>query len=173
MFVLVATSYHIVPLLIARGYSPAYAGLAAGSIGLFALPGRLITAPLADRLPANVVLGGIFCCQAVGLLFLLPSGTWAVWLFVAFFGLGFGAISPVRAALVADLYGLAAFAGISGLLAMFVALARASSPIVTSLFQTRRGYDALVVSLVTLLMIATVFILNVRSGEELPSESAV
>ncbi len=166
MFVLVATSYHIVPLLIARGFSPAYAGLAAGAIGLFALPGRLITAPLADRLPANVVLAGIFACQAAGLLFLLLSGTWAIWAFVVLFGLGFGAISPVRAALVADLYGVAAFAGISGVLAMFVALARAGAPIATSLFQTRRGYDALVVGLVGMLLVAMLFILDVSAGDE-------
>ena len=50
-------------------------------------------------------------------------------LFVVLFGAGFGAITPARAALVADRYGSVSYARISSVLGLFVTGARALAPV--------------------------------------------
>ena len=42
---------HAIPFLLERGYSPAFAAFAVGLIGVSQIPGRLLFAPLAERLP--------------------------------------------------------------------------------------------------------------------------
>ncbi|MEZ4500467.1 MAG: MFS transporter [Thermomicrobiales bacterium] len=60
MFVNVATTVLLIPLLIDRGESARFAAAAAAGIGLLALPGRLIFTPLGDWLPPWAVPGAIF-----------------------------------------------------------------------------------------------------------------
>jgi MFS family permease len=144
MFVNVATTVLLIPLLLDRGESTRFAATAAAAIGLLALPGRLIFTPLGDFLPKFMVPALIFLTQAVALLVLAFSESHAgVWLFVLLFGIGFGAISPARASLVADLYGVAAFASISGVLALIVTLSRAAGPIGASLIDSLSDSDRL------------------------------
>src|SRR5262249_6920627 len=110
-----AVNVHLVPYLTEEGFGQEFAVAAAGLIGLMALPGRLIFTPLGDRVPRSLVAAAIFMLQAVSLVVLLwshdPVGVIA---FVVLFGAGFGAITPARAALVADFYGPARYASING-----------------------------------------------------------
>jgi len=133
---------HLIPYLIGQGYEPSFAAQAAGLIGLLALPGRLIFTPLGGYLPRRLVTAGLFLLQAAALLVLLawpsPAG---VLLFVALFGAGFGAITPARAALVAELYGPAQYGRISGLLALGLTGARALAPVGAGLIAAAGGYE--------------------------------
>ncbi|HEY8598399.1 MAG TPA: MFS transporter [Thermomicrobiales bacterium] len=129
-FANVAVTVHLIPYLTDHGFSPAFAASAAGLIGILALPGRLLFTPLGGRVPRRFVAGGIFAVQAVGIVVLVLTGTTAgVVAFVILFGIGFGAITPARAALVAELYGRANYGTISGTLALFVTGARALAPV--------------------------------------------
>lgn len=131
---------HLIPLLLERGHSGEFAGFTLGALGLMALPGRLIFTPLGDLLPRFAVTAGIFALSAVGLGALLTlDGTVGVWAFVALFGAGFGAITPARAALLADLYGRETYGTISGILALAIALARAAAPVSLSALYVRTG----------------------------------
>jgi hypothetical protein len=116
-----AVAVHLVPLLLERGYGAAFAGGAMGVLGLMALPGRLIFTPLGGVLSRGSVTASIFAMQAVGVAALLatrsPTG---VWVFVALFGAGFGAITPARASLVGDLAPPTAYGRVSGVLALIV-----------------------------------------------------
>jgi predicted MFS family arabinose efflux permease len=144
MFVNVATTVLLIPLLLDRGESTRFAATAAASIGLLALPGRLIFTPLGDFLPKFMVPALIFLTQAAALVVLAFSASRAgIWLFVLLFGIGFGAITPARASLVANLYGVAAFASISGVLALIVTLSRAGGPIGASLIDSLSDSDRL------------------------------
>jgi MFS family permease len=135
-----AVSVHLVPLLLERGYPATFAGAAMGVLGLMALPGRLVFTPLGDRWPRGVVTASIFALQAGGTALLLwGHGAWAVWAFVGLFGAGFGAITPARAALVAELYGPAEYGRISGVLALLTSLARAAAPVGASLLYSAGG----------------------------------
>ncbi|HEX2079971.1 MAG TPA: MFS transporter, partial [Longimicrobium sp.] len=135
-----ALAVHLIPLLLERGYSPAFAGAALGALGLMALPGRLVFTPLGSRWPRPAVTAAIFLLGALGIAALLVRGGegW-VWACVALFGAGFGAITPARAALVAEMYGPLEYGRINGVLAMWLAVARAAAPVGASVLYTWGG----------------------------------
>jgi MFS family permease len=165
-----AVSVHLVPLLRERGYPAGFAGAAMGVLGLMALPGRLIFTPLGGRWSRSGVAALIFVLSGLALATLLAShGAIAVWVFVALYGAGFGAITPARAALVAETFGAASYAEISGVLALVVSLARAAAPVGASLVYdgTRSlplaGYDA-VLAMLTLLALASAIAIRMSAA---------
>jgi MFS family permease len=134
MMAMVAVTVHLIPTLVNRGFSSGFAASAAGLVGLFALPGRLIFTPLGGRMPRQVVTALIFALETAAIAVLAVADTRAeVIAFVVLFGSGFGAITPARAALVADVYGARSFGTIAGVLAMLVTTARGVGPILASL----------------------------------------
>lgn len=151
-----AVAVHLVPLLLERGYGAAFAGGAMGVLGLMALPGRLVFTPLGGRWSRGMVTASIFALQAVGMVALLAArSAVGVWVFVALFGAGFGAITPARAALVGDLVPPSAYGRVSGVLALIVSLARAAAPVGASLLYTvgggaSHGYDTVLATLLAL-----------------------
>lgn len=131
---------HLIAYLTERGYDPGFAASVTGLIGVMGLPGRLIFTPLGSWLPRRWVAAGIFCTQVAGLLtLLLARSTAGVFLFVAFFGMGFGAITPARAALLAEFYGPAHYGRINSLLAFAITCSRAVAPIGAGLLYTLTG----------------------------------
>jgi MFS family permease len=125
-----ALTVHFIPYLIGRGYQPQVAAVAAGLIGVAALPGRAIFTPLGDVLPRRFVTASIFLAQAAGLAVLLLARSVAgVVVFVALFGAGFGAITPARAALLAEDFGPEYYGRINGILAMLLLGARSLAPV--------------------------------------------
>ena len=156
-FTVTAIMVHLVPLLRERGYSAGFAGGAMGVLGLMALPGRLIFTPLGGRWSRVRVTALIFALSVLALVTLLVShAAAAVWVFVVLFGAGFGAITPARAALIADSFGVASYAEISGVLAFVLSLARATAPVgASALYEATQGlpvarYDAVLVVLASL-----------------------
>jgi MFS family permease len=137
---IVAVSVHLVPYLTDHGHSAGFAASVAGLIGVMALPGRLIFTPLGDRVPRSLLTAFIFSLQAVALtvLLLVPSVA-GIAVFVALFGAGFGAITPMKAALVAEYYGPAQYGSISGVLALFLTAARAVGPVSVGLAHDAGG----------------------------------
>jgi hypothetical protein len=130
-------------LLLERGFALGFAGGAMGMLGLMALPGRLIFTPLGSRWARSTVTASIFGLQAVACAVLLASRqTAAVWLFVALFGAGFGAITPARAALIAELYGPAHYGRISGYDVVVAALLALSLGSASAVMAVRRGSSA-------------------------------
>jgi len=91
---------------------------------------RLVFTPLGGYLPRRWVTAGIFALQTLALVVLLtvhsPTGVVA---FVVLFGAGFGAITPARAALIADFYGPAHYGRISSVLSLFPTGSRALAPV--------------------------------------------
>ena len=152
-----AITVHLVPLLRERGYGAGFAGGAMGVLGLMALPGRLIFTPLGGRWSRAGMAAVIFVLSGLAIVTLLVGhGPAAVWVFVALFGAGFGAITPARAALLAESFGAASYAEISGVLTLVLSLTRAAAPVGASiLYESSRGlavqgYDAVLVVLALL-----------------------
>jgi MFS family permease len=151
-----AVSVHLIPLLLERGHTLAFAGSALGAVGLMALPGRLVFTPLGGRWPRAAVTAAIFALQGLGVAALLAGrGTAGVWAFVVLFGAGSGAITPARAALVAELYGRASYGTVSGALAVLLALARAAAPVGGSLLYLAGGGYPPVLAVLAVLSIAS------------------
>jgi MFS family permease len=164
-----AVAVHLVPYLIGQGYAPEFAAVIAGLIGVMALPGRLIFTPLGDRLPRQRVTACLFLVQTLALLvLLLAHGVVGVYTFVVLFGMGFGAMTPARAALVADLYGPRHYGQINGVLALFVTASRALAPVSAGAVYDWVGhYQPMFWGLLVASAIATVAVLLVRQKGEL------
>lgn len=159
----VAVTVHLIPYLTDHGFSATFAASMAGLIGILALPGRLIFTPLGTYVPRRFVAAGIFLSQTLGLVVLITvQSTLGVILFVILFGIGFGAITPARAALVAEMYGPREYGTISGVLALFVTGARSVAPVSAGLLYTVFGrYEPvfwMLVAISTLGMVATLLI---------------
>jgi MFS family permease len=166
-----AISVHLVPLLLERGSGAGMAAAAMGVLGLMALPGRLVFTPLGDHWPRGAVTASIFALAALAIAVLLAgTGAVATWTFVVLFGAGFGAITPARAALVAETFGAGSYAEISGVLALVIAMARATAPVGASLVYsaspggTGRGYDAVLVVLLVLTLGSLMAVLAFEAG---------
>ena len=159
-FANVAVTVHLIPYLTDHGFTPGFAAAAAGLVGTLALPGRLIFTPLGGWVPRRFVAAGIFAVQSLGILALVLAGTTAgVVAFVILFGIGFGAITPARAALVAELYGRANYGSISGVLALFVTGARALAPVTAGLLYGFFGrYEPVFWIVIAVALLATVAI---------------
>jgi MFS family permease len=162
-----AISVHLVPLLLERGYRSRSAAAAMGVLGLMALPGRLVFTPLGERWSRGAVTASIFLLSAVGIALLVAvDAAWSVWAFVALFGAGFGAITPARAALLAELYGPGAYGRISGALALVTSITRAAAPVGASLlYAAAGGYQAVALAiLLACLGSAAAVVLAEREG---------
>jgi MFS family permease len=159
-----AVAVHLVPYLIDHGYEPEFAAVTTGLIGVMALPGRLIFTPLGDRLPRSYVTACLFLVQTMALLvLLLVQSVAGVYAFVVLFGLGFGAMTPARAALVADLYGPAHYGQINGILALSVTAARGIAPVGAGVVHDwTASYDPMLWGLLVASAVATAAVLLVR-----------
>lgn len=137
-----AVTVHLVPLLLQRGHGLGLASTAVATLGLAKLPGRLLLAPLAERGSTPTATVGVFGVQLAGLLALIGlPGSAGVWVFAVLFGAGDGASTPARAGIVADFFGPRDYGRISGVLALFLALARAAAPVGASLaWSAGNGY---------------------------------
>lgn len=159
---------HLVPYLIDRGFEPGLASATTGLIGALALPGRLVFTPLGDRLPRQQVTALLFALQALALLvLLLAPGALGVYGFVLLFGAGFGAITPARAALVADLFGRGHYARIAGVLAALTTLARAAGPLgAGAIYDAFHSYVPALWALLLCSLVAAAAVLAARAGPE-------
>lgn len=145
-----ALTVHLVPLLTDRGYSPTFATSTVGAFALMAMPGRLIFTPLGDRFRRSWVIAFIFIVHALGMLSLLfVPGLAGIVGFVVLFGTGFGAVTPARAGLVAEVYGPAHYGQISSIVALATMLARALGPLGMSLlYEYGGGYPVALAALI-------------------------
>ena len=140
-----ALTVHLVPYLIDRGYPASAAAGMVGLIGLMSLPGRLVFTMLGERVSRRLVTALLFALQAISLpVLLLAPGVGGVFGFVALFGASFGAITPARAALVADHYGSAHYAKINSVLGLFITGARAIAPVGAGISYDLLGSYALI-----------------------------
>ena len=73
---------------------------------------------------------------------------------MALFGLGVGLISLARAALVADFFGVAAYASINGVLAFALTIGRAAAPVAAAALRTATGNYQLVMAAVAVAALA-------------------
>jgi MFS family permease len=136
----VAVQIHLIPYLQDEGFSPAFAATAAGAIGLFKLPGRIVFAPLADRFGHRPTSIAIFVLHASGIAVLaMADSALGVWAFVVLFSAGNGALTLMRASLVADVFGLRAYGAISGTMAFVSQSAMAAGPLIVSLLVVAWG----------------------------------
>lgn len=140
---------HLVSYALQHGASAALSATAAGLLGASQIPSRILIAALGRRVSSHMLILGLGAAQALalGLLLAMPAPG-GLLLFAALFGAGSGALTPTRAALMAEVYGSAHYGSISGVLAFLTTLIRAGAPVAASLLVARtQSYAPVLVAL--------------------------
>lgn len=125
---------HLISAIKAQGYAPEIQALAVAIMGGSQIPSRILIGSVGRRLP-QVQLAWMLCLvQSLAFaIFLWVPSVGGLMIFACLFGAGSGALTPTRAALVADVFGSAQYASISGALALLTTTARALAPVLASL----------------------------------------
>lgn len=153
----VAIGVYLIPILLERGESLARATFITGLIGAAQVGGRVLVTALDRRAPETTLAIAVFALQAVALLVILAfSGMAALLLTVALLGAGRGGVTLMRATLVADRYGRANFAAVSGIPAAAQMAARALAPFGAGLLVAwLGGYTPMLVVLAAIALAST------------------
>ena len=170
-----ALTIHLIPFLIERGHTAAFAATAAAAIGLVKLPGRVVFIPIAERIDLRVVIAIIFGVQALAIIALVQiTGTLGVVLFVGLFGAVIGAVTPARASLIADVWGREHYGSISGAMATSTTVARSAAPVGAGLLYVLGGnsYIPVMWLLVGISVLASLAVLRARP-RKVPAASEV
>jgi len=163
-----ATQVHLMSMLQAKQLSAASSALVGAMIGPMQVTGRVLELAFASRLSASTV--GILAMAFLPIALWLLSIAGVQWpLLVAFaviYGIGNGAMTIVRGAIPAELFGRDAYGAINGAMAAPVTVAKAAGPLVAALlFAWLGGYDDTVLVLIVIGAISTaVFILSTKAA---------
>jgi len=117
-FATTAIIVHQIPFLVEEvGSTEAFAALSVTLMTAISLAGRLGFGLAADRYSKAVLTALAMFCSAAGLaLFSTVHHEWQLIYVLPFFGIGFGAAVPLRAAIQAEYFGLKAYGTIQGML---------------------------------------------------------
>lgn len=134
----------LVTYLIALGHEPVFAASVAGLLGVLSVTGRLVTTGLQARWRVPLITAVMFGLQGLAAVLLPLIGRSAAGAVagVVLFGLGFGVATIARPAIVADRYGTAAYASLSGALALPIIVAKAIAPLAAAGIAEVSGYPA-------------------------------
>jgi len=147
----IAVTVHAIPFLIERGHSPAFAAFAVGLVGISQIPGRLLFAPIAARLPRPAATASVFALIAAGVTVIVGvPATWAVVAGLVVLGMGNGMATLARATAIADLYGAGAYGTIAAVAASMTTAARAGGPVSAAIYAGLVGYSGLLWTLAAL-----------------------
>ncbi|MFG1682368.1 MFS transporter [Nonomuraea sp. NPDC049269] len=138
----------LVTYLITLGHSPIFAATVAGLLGVLSVTGRLVTTGLQGRWPVALITAAVFALQGAAALLLPVAGRSVAGAIcaVVLFGLGFGVSTIARPALLADRYGTAAYATLSGALALPITVAKAVAPLLAAGVAQLAGYPSVMIA---------------------------
>jgi MFS family permease len=165
-FATASVTVHLIPHLVAHGYTPAIAAAAIGWIGAMQLLGRLVFAPIAARFGSRPTTATAFFAQAAGLV-QVTTLSWLPTILPAIVLLGAanGSLTLARATIVSDVFGRRHYGAISGAIALAANGARALGPVGASvLFLALGTYERVFLALAAPLVVAGLAVL-LASGQ--------
>jgi cyanate permease len=151
---------HAIPALTDAGISAEMAAFSVGLLTVVSIAGRLSFGYLGDFVDKRYLFLIAYILQGGGVLILMIARDMTtVYLFVAVFGVGFGATVPLLASIRADYFGRAALGKIQGFMSPVTMVAGATGPVSAGyLFDTTGSYQSAFLT-VGLLTIAGGFII--------------
>jgi len=138
-----AVTLHLIPYMVAHGHAAAAVAMAIGWMGAMQIPGRLLFVAVAGRFGALGVTMAVFLAQAGGLVLvaLAPSLPAGLVLVIAVLGAANGMATLARATTLAEVFGPAHYASISGAIALGANGSRALGPVGAAvLYSVLGGY---------------------------------
>jgi MFS family permease len=136
-------STHQIAHLIHQGYDARIAATLTGGLGIASLTGRLFLNWFHARLSARFLLGICHLIQAIGVAILILASSLA-WVLLSVFlvGAASGAISPLRALVMAEIFGRRFYGSITAVQGIFIAFCGATGPLVAGwLYDLFGRYD--------------------------------
>ncbi len=160
----VAVAVHLIPFLLEQGYAPGFAAAATGLIGATQVAARVIVTLAGDRCPPVPLTAAVFALQGAAVLILLAwQQASGVLLAVVLLGAGRGAVTLMRASLIAERYGRAHYGAIGGTLALFVSGAAALAPVGAGVaYQLVGGYPAVFAGLAGISLLAALAMMGMQ-----------
>jgi MFS family permease len=146
-----AIAAHLIALLLARGLSPAAAAGIGALIGPMQVAGRIVEFGASRWLSVGQVgrIAAVALPLSLFVLLIAHDRVLGLAVFAALYGAGNGAMTVVRGALPAQLYGRSRYGAISGALAAPGLLARAVGPfLAAALWTALGGYDGVTWALI-------------------------
>jgi len=139
----IAIPLHLVAYLVERGLDLTAAATLTGGLAAVGIIGRLVFGFIGDGrwlMPLTMTVFSLMSVAVVLLLFIpgLPGAL----IFVGCFGLGYGALWPTRAALVAQAWAGPTLATIAGWFACGPNVAKAAAPLIGAVLARQWGMDA-------------------------------
>lgn len=126
----IAIGVHMIPYLIDRGESAAFAATATGLIGAAQVVARIAATILTGRVSQAGLTAFLFGMQVVAIAILLEwDGRAGVLIAVLLFGAGRGVVTLMRPGLLVEYFGRTSFGAISGTMAFFLTFARGLAPV--------------------------------------------
>ena len=159
---------HSIPFLTDSGISRTEAGFMLAMMIFFTIPSRFIGGLLTDRVSKDrmqFVAAGALFIQAIGIIaFITYQNITMAYIFLIFFGLGNGAITPIRLAAGARYYGRKAFTSILGIMMLFITPISMLSPIYTGwIHDTTGSYIIAFITFASLLVFAGAILCFLRT----------
>lgn len=163
--------FHQVAYLQDLGFPAGRVAAVVGVIGIISLPARFLLPTLADHVSPSLLIASIFGTLAVSGMWLVGAEEWwRVYLYIALFGLAFGAALPMRAAVMSQHFSGALYGRLMGLQATMLALATAGGPFVAGLLRDATGsYAVSWLAAAAMFVAAMPMILVVRRKRTIPS----
>ena len=125
-----AVLLHTSPFMEDRGVAPEVAGLVLGLVAGMGIFGKVGSGYLADRVPPQRILAGVFLMEAIGLTALISTNSVVgVAAFVLIFGYSMGAVVALQPLVVLYYFGLASVATIMGAMTAFSSIFMAVGPV--------------------------------------------
>ena len=136
-----AVTLHLIPYMVASGWSPLTMAASIGWMGAMQIPGRLLFVAVTGRFGALGVTMAVFLGQAAGLALvaLAPSLPGGLFLMIVVLGAANGMGTLARATTLADVFGAGNYASIGGAVALGANGARAAGPLGASLLYLALG----------------------------------
>jgi MFS family permease len=136
-----AVTLHLIPYMVAHGWSAVTMAASIGWMGAMQIPGRLLFVAVTGRFGALGVTMAVFLAQAVGLALvaLAPSLPGGLFLMIVVLGAANGMGTLARATTLADVFGAGHYASIGGAVALGANGARATGPLGASLLYLLLG----------------------------------
>jgi len=136
-----AVTLHLIPYMVAYGWSPVTMAASIGWIGAMQIPGRLLFVTVTARFGALGVTMAVFLAQAAGLALvaLAPSLPGGLVLMIVVLGAANGMGTLARASTLADVFGAGHYGSIGGAVALGANGARAAGPLGASLLYLALG----------------------------------
>ena len=136
-----SVTLHLIPYMVEHGRSAGAVAVAIGWMGAMQIPGRLLFVAVAGRFGALGVTMAVFVAQALGfaLVAVAPAVPGGLLLVIVVLGAANGMATLARATTLAEVFGPAHYATISGAVALGANTARALGPVGASVLYARLG----------------------------------